>query len=263
MNSTKKPLILVGAILLALSGLASFDNLKILPSRLRWLTSPDNSLVPLTILDLISMLAVTLGSLGLAIWAFIAKNPKTLRVPALAVLSAGPVLAIGIDCYWFIQGNNFLVSFFQTYSWATRIAAAAAVFPSLVGAGLVALGAFTAKPLTQAAPTANRFDPTTGEPIQQPVAAAPGTIAQDGLPVSNLPQLAFILGILTPLIGVILGAVSLNQMKLGQISRVNEKQARNGILIGSILMGVSFVFSIILIVVSVILAAKAYNPYSY
>ena len=234
-----------------------------------WLTAPENQAPILTAFFIVQKVAMIVASIAAPVAVFV-KNDKRLVIAIIASVAflSVPYNVIS-DLLWSIQTGasfNFFNSLFDlgwqsTWWWIFEILG---FFLALVGLVLYLVSfkvKFAPKPAT--APAANRFDPMTGEPIQQPVAATPGTIAQDGLPVSNLPQLAFILGILTPLIGVILGAVSLNQMKLGQISRVNEKQARNGILIGSILMGVGFVFSIILIVVSVILAAKAYNPYSY
>jgi len=242
LRATQKPQILIGAILLALAGLASIDNLTSLPQAFNWLTNPDNTFVTATVIDIISMLAITLGSVGLAIWAFVAKTPKVLGIPAIIVIVFGPVLAIGLDVYWLTQGSPFLEAFFQTYGGLGRVSASSSAFTGLIGAGLVAAGAFSMKPVA-AAPavtmqtTAGAFDLSTGQPL-----------APSGQTQSNLPMIALILAFFVPLAGVIVGHISLNQMKQGLISSQNIGMAKTGLILGYVFMGLSFVFGILIFV---------------
>lgn len=228
---------------MALAGVASIDNLTSLPQLFDWLSSPDNPFVTATVIDIISMLAITLGSVGLAIWTFVAKTPKVLGVPAIILVVFGPVLAIGLDVYWLTQGSPFLEAFFQTYGSPGRVAASTSVFTGLIGAGLVAAGSLSTKPVS-AAPAAlatpmptmsGAFDPSTGQPL-----------APTGQAQSNLPMIALILAFFVPLAGVIVGHISLNQMKQGLISSQNIGMAKTGLILGYVFMGLSFVFGILI-----------------
>ena len=242
MRATQKPQILIGAIFLALASLASIDNLISLPNTFDWLTNVDNTFVPATVIDIFSMIVITVSSAGLAIWAFVAKTPKVLGVPAIILIVAGPVCAIGVNLFWLTQGSPFLEAFFQTYGGPGRIAASTSVFISLIGASLVAAGAFSAKPEV-ASPTVTipaavgAFDPRTGQPI-----------APTGGTQSNLPLIALILAFVVPLGAVIVGHISLSQMKQGLISSQNIGMAKTGLILGYVFIGLGFVFGIIFVV---------------
>lgn len=171
MRATQNPVILIGAIILTLAGLSSIDNLISLPGILTWLSNPENTLVPATIADIFSMLVVTLGSIALAVWAFVSTNPRVLGIPAIVVMIAGSVFGFGLDVFWLLQGSSLVDAFLQTYGGVPRIAAATAVFTSFFGAGLIAVGAFSGRPGASATPApapaaTNNFDPETGLPLK-------------------------------------------------------------------------------------------------
>lgn len=260
MGARQKPIILIGAILLVLASVSSIDNLTSMPNSLNWLTSPDNNFVPATALDILSMLVITIGSAGLAIWALVAKTPKVLGIPAIAFIVAGPVIAIGLNLYFVSLGDSFIDAFFQTWGGPWRIAASGSVFTSLIGAGLVAAAAFRSKPgvanSQASAPVAGgSFDPMTGERI----APAPAYVdpTADGVE-SNLPLAALILAFFVPLAAVIVGHISLSQMKQGLISSRNLGMAKAGLILGYVFIGLGFLLGIILSVVYVLAMSRGY-----
>jgi hypothetical protein len=80
--------------------------------------------------------------------------------------------------------------------------------------------------------------------------AAPGTFP------SNLPIFALVGAFIFPIVGVVLGHISLSQMKRGQIVSDNRGLALAGMVIGYVFIGLSFIFGIILIVALVINASR-------
>ena len=260
MRFTKQPIFAVALALLAISAVVSWNNVPTAFGLFQWFgqVGPQN-LVPLT-LDILYRFASVFGALAVVVLGAVAKDVRSAKWAAFAVGIIGPFASIILGIYWITQGSSPKDAFFAPGGWA--LAADIAIWVELAAVVLFAIGLLISKeaPKTVAEVSVNRFDPATG----QPIAAAPtAPVASDNLPLSNLPQLAFVFGIVAPLVGVIIGFVALNQMKTGLISRVNEKQARNGILIGFILIGVSIFVSIILVIVSVILAASAFNSYGY
>ena len=80
--------------------------------------------------------------------------------------------------------------------------------------------------------------------------AAPGTFP------SNLPIFALVGAFIFPIVGVVLGHISLSQMKRGQIVSDNRGLAVAGMVLGYVFIGLSFIFGIILIVALVINASR-------
>jgi len=108
----------------------------------------------------------------------------------------------------------------------------------------------------------NRFDPMTGEKLE-PVATQPnggqnfGTArTPDGLRYSSMPLVAFILAFFSPLVAIILAYVSLSQMKYGQVSRVNEGQAKTALILGWVFFGLSMLFGIIWGIIAGVAASR-------
>ncbi|MCX8530497.1 MAG: DUF4190 domain-containing protein [Rhodoluna sp.] len=111
-------------------------------------------------------------------------------------------------------------------------------------------GGAISQPVVQSNASANRFDPMTGQPIA-PVAPA-------GQATSNLPLIALILAFFVPLAAVIVGHISLNQMKQGLISSANLGMAKAGLILGYVFIGLSFIFGIIFAVVYVTVLSRQY-----
>lgn len=100
----------------------------------------------------------------------------------------------------------------------------------------------------QSTPVANQFDPMTGERIAPAgyVAPAPSYVAPPaGLAPSNLPMIALILAFFAPLGAVIVGHISLNQMKQGQISSENLGMAKTGLILGYVFTGLGVILGIL------------------
>ena len=72
-------------------------------------------------------------------------------------------------------------------------------------------------------------------------------LGHDGAPVSNLPIFALVGAVILPLVGIILGHISLRQMKRGCISSQNRSLATIGLVLGYVFTVLSiFVFIIYL-----------------
>lgn len=65
---------------------------------------------------------------------------------------------------------------------------------------------------------------------------------------SNLPVFSLVAAFIVPVAAVILGHISLSQMKRGQIVSDNRGLALAGLILGYVFIGLSFIFGIILIV---------------
>jgi uncharacterized membrane protein YidH (DUF202 family) len=267
----KNPLILASVIALGIStALAAYQFFAYLSNRIDWITSSDNAAPVLAIIvavfdflcivgPIVALLLIARNlkpRIVLAIYIFVvfAGIPFGLLVNTIYSAIANYPIDFGQMLGWYFNMNwaDFQIPFNEKLSDFSNFFGFIALVLYVIGM----LIKTSAKP--GAAAPAPRFDPMTGEPIAQPVAAAP---VINGAPVSNLPQTGFILAIFLPLVGVIISHIALNQMKLGLISNVNEKQAKNGLLIGYILMGVGLVLSVIFTIVAVVAAATAFNSY--
>jgi hypothetical protein len=241
---------LAGLILIGLSVLVSFWTLVSLPS----IVSSIRDLfffggTPLFAVaygaNLISDQVAFFGAIAVIVSVLVAKNKKSLRLFVLVVGIAGPGLALITDFLWLFQGGSFAQAFFGLGLYFPIQLRVLATFPAIAGFILLFLGlsSMTAAPASQPAQE-NRFDPMTGQPIVAPVAAPAGAGAQ-----SNLPMIALILAFFVPLAAVIVGHISLNQMKQGLISSANQSMAKTGVILGYVFIGLGFLFGIIFAVV--------------
>jgi hypothetical protein len=63
-----------------------------------------------------------------------------------------------------------------------------------------------------------------------------------------------------PIVGVVLGHISLSQMKKGQIPADNRGLALAGMILGYIFIGIGFIASII-VIIALIVSAASLNSY--
>ena len=73
---------------------------------------------------------------------------------------------------------------------------------------------------------------------------------------SNLPIFALVGSFIFPIVGVILGHISLSQMKRGQIASDNRGLALAGMILGYVFIGLSFIVGIIVTVALIINASR-------
>jgi hypothetical protein len=76
--------------------------------------------------------------------------------------------------------------------------------------------------------------------------------------LSNLPMFALIGAFIVPLAGIILGHLSLNYMKKGQLSTQNKGMATAGLIIGYAFVGLGFLVGLILFIVLIVSAATGF-----
>lgn len=145
--------------------------------------------------------------------------------------------------FWFDQTFETTLTSVGNVLWVLALIAAVV---SLLIKPKVAVA--TVEVATQSAPVANQFDPMTGERIAPAgyVAPAPSYVAPPaGLAPSNLPMIALILAFFAPVGAVIVGHISLNQMKLGQISSENLGMAKTGLILGYLFTGLGVILGIL------------------
>jgi Domain of unknown function (DUF4190) len=260
MRLTKQPILAIAVGLFAISALASWKNVEDAINLFQLFGQiPASYYFQLTV-DILFSLVTVFGALAVVLWASIAPNASTAKWVVLVVTLLGPFASIGMSIYWMTQGSSFINAFFGNEGW--KLAADIFVFVELIAAVLFAIGLLNAKkPVaetvaaqnTPAQTSPNRFDPMTGEPIAAPVAAPVGSGAQ-----SNLPLVALILAFFVPLAAVIVGHISLNQMKQGLISSANQGMAKAGLILGYVFIGLGFLFGIIFAVVYASILSRQY-----
>jgi hypothetical protein len=86
--------------------------------------------------------------------------------------------------------------------------------------------------------------------------AAQQTAGQSNL--TNLPMFALIGAFIIPLAGIILGHLSLNYMKKGQLSTQNKGMATTGLILGYVFVGLGFLTGLILFIVLIVSAASGF-----
>ena len=258
----KNPVLLAAAIIAAASSIGYAWLFAYIQNRIDWASSSDNPLPALTVIG--TIIDYSRVFIPVIIFVLLAKNAKKSLVMAsfLTLAVFGIPVDILIDVIWAAATQGSFNLGYSLWWWNPEYMVAnvmqAGDYLAIVAAVLAVIG-LNIKQNSLA--TAPKFDPMTGQPIAQPVAQPVYAQGSNGAPFSNLPQVGFILAILMPLVGVIISHVALSQMRAGQISNVNEKQAKNGLLIGYILMGVGFIVSVIVIIGVVIFAAASYNSY--
>jgi hypothetical protein len=73
-----------------------------------------------------------------------------------------------------------------------------------------------------------------------------------------MPTIALVLAFFVPLAGVIVGHISLNQMKQGLISSANQSTAKTAMILGYVFIGLGFVFGVIFAVVYSLILTRGY-----
>ena len=112
MKSNLKPLILSGAILVAVAVLMSFRTFTEIPYMFRNFSFMADNNVPAMVrfasfLDFISIHAIAIGGLGLVLIAFLVKTPSVTRIAAIAYGVFGPIFGLLSSTLWtFFSGNN-------------------------------------------------------------------------------------------------------------------------------------------------------------
>lgn len=250
---------IVGVSLIGLSLLMSYATLTNLPQvaeNISLITSPfPDALLRIAVsLDIVSNHIFFLGAIVLIIAFFVSKRTSSLVIPILVVTFFGPILSLLSNILWLIQGESFGSAFFgleADFAYQLRVLA---TYPALAGF-IVLLSALKPRSKLVVAPSSNRFDPMTGEPIAAPQFAQP---ASTGGAESNLPLAALILAFFVPLAAVIVGHISLSQMKQGLISSRNVGMAKAGLILGYVFIGLGFLLGIIFAVVYAIAMSRGY-----
>ncbi len=257
MRFTKQPIFAAALALFAVSAVVSWYNVPTAFGLVHWYgqISPEQ-LVPLTI-DITYRLASVFGALAVVIWGVIAKDVRSAKWAAFALGLFGPFASIALGAYWISQGSEPIKAFFSPEGW--ELAADIAIWVEIVAVILFVVGLVIRKdkPKTAAEVSVNRFDPETGLPLAAPASAAAAPSSAGAL--SNMPTIALVLAFFVPLAGVIVGHISLNQMKQGLISSANQSTAKTATILGYVFIGLGFIFGIIFAVVYGIMLSNLYR----
>jgi peptidyl-prolyl cis-trans isomerase B (cyclophilin B) len=97
------------------------------------------------------------------------------------------------------------------------------------------------------------------EALGTPTSVSNNQVYSTGSTPSNLPLFALVGSFFFPIVGVVLGHISLSQMKRGQIVSDNRGLAVGGIVLGYVFIGLSIIVGIVLVVALIINA----SPNSY
>jgi hypothetical protein len=97
-----------------------------------------------------------------------------------------------------------------------------------------------------------------GAPAKTQPAQAPATVSTSQSNLTNLPMFALIGAFIIPLAGIILGHLSLNYMKKGQLSTQNKGMATAGLILGYVFVGLGFLTGLILFIVLIVSAATGF-----
>ena len=84
------------------------------------------------------------------------------------------------------------------------------------------------------------------------VSGAPSALSSPQSNLNNLPLFALIGAFVIPLAGIILGHLSLNYMKKGQLSDQNQGMAKTGLILGYVFVGLSFIVGLVIAVALVV-----------
>ena len=198
-----------------------------------------------------AVIALPIGGLAVGLVSILGKNKLALLLLSTAYFVA--VLPVSwlaqyltYNGYWFCWGISFMDvrnEFNDTpTSWLMFAGFTVAFIAGVVAALAKSSGTPTLSSDDQAG--VNQGYTQTTQP------AAPGTFP------SNLPIFALVGAFIFPIVGVVLGHISLSQMKRGQIVSDNRGLALAGMVIGYVFIGLSFIFGIILIVALVINASR-------
>jgi hypothetical protein len=95
-------------------------------------------------------------------------------------------------------------------------------------------------------------------PQSSPAAQIPAAQTTGQSNLTNLPMFALIGAFIIPLAGIILGHLSLNYMKKGQLSTQNKGMATTGLILGYVFVGLGFLTGLILFIVLIVSAASGF-----
>jgi hypothetical protein len=258
MNAKFNSKTIVGLSLLGLAVLMSYATLIELPrigQVFAWIMDRKYPLARIHgAINLVSDHAFFIGAVVLVILFVVSKSPASLFFPTIILAILGPGLSLVGSLIFVTQGYNFAEAFLGQYSDLGYQLRMLGTYPAL--AGLILL-LTSLKPRSKSiVPTStSRFDPMTGEPIVASPTVQP--VANGGVE-SNLPLVALILAFFVPLAAVIVGHISLSQMKQGLITSRNLSMAKAGLILGYVFIGLGFLLGIIFAVVYVLAMSRGY-----
>ena len=285
---TKNIPALIAVIATGVLGLADLLNWRNLGEQIGWINDPMSGPYLATNLAFLISTAIAIVGAGLVVaLAFLRFNPV---VNLIAIVAVAFVAKVVPNIIWLTQDMNnglpvdgqLLIKAFIWTDWNEATMTDSVLrFLWWIPIVLAAIAIITGKTNAAAptAPVANgfAFDPNTGQPISQPAglssfaSAAAGyqtpqtatsaPVAQDGKPVSSMPLTALILSFIVPVVGLILAYISLNQIKLGQASRVNEGQAKTALIISWVFIGIGMISSVLIGIGYAVMVSNRYGGY--
>jgi hypothetical protein len=199
-----------------------------------------------------------LGTWFVIIWSIVAPllaifaaiSPALKVKPQLTLLLVAATLTIVLllepltSLFWSIQAQRPIgletlrQAFFPGFDQSVNIGRSLATVFGILGAISLAI-AFTVKP--KASPSPESFAQVPSNQAIPGAASPSQNFSQSGQVPSAYPTLTLVLAFFSPVIAVILGHVTLNHMRRGLISSANISNAKAGLIVGYVFIGLGFI----------------------
>jgi hypothetical protein len=254
------PLRIVAAILYFLVAVTSLFNGELLnlPYNYQFLETLPLEFQVFIIHHTFSLIAIPLGAIGLGLIALLSKKKALLLILAIAYF----VLIAPLS--WILQLFIAENSEYWVVLWTMPFTDTTADW-SDGPFGIANLVGFTLALLVAIVASVTSSNPAPATFASEAVLVNPTSVPNDqtysaSSTVSNLPIFALVGAFFFPIVGVVLGHISLSQMKKGQIPADNRGLALAGMILGYVFIGISFIASII-VIIALIVSAASLNSY--
>lgn len=229
MKSTQKPLVTAALVGLIVSSVAAFTDWFLIADMLFPISDSEIPAQELSVLTVISQVAVIFGSAALAIMGFFTKSLSSLRIPSLVLFFSGFGLWLAAPIPYVFESLQEVtqdpIFFLKTFYFPPDAGSlTTGVYLSAVSSIVLFLNAndqTAGRVETQLAQSTSE-NSSYPNSSQQPMSASK----------SPLPLLALVLAFFFPVISIVLGHVALNQMKRGQIASDQRGLAIAGLVLG-------------------------------
>jgi hypothetical protein len=254
------PLRIVAAILYFLVAVTSLFNGELLnlPYNYQYFDDQPLEVQVFIIHHTFSLIAIPLGAIGLGLIALLSKKKALLLILSIAYFVLIAPLSWILQLFIAANYEGWVVLWTMPFMdtngyWSDG----PFVIAKLVGFTLALLLAIVAS-----VTSANSAPATVASEavLVNPTSVPNGQTYSAGSTVSNLPIFALVGAFFFPIVGVVLGHISLSQMKKGQIPSDNRGLALAGLILGYVFIGIGFIASII-VIITLIVSAASLNSY--
>jgi hypothetical protein len=259
-TSAIKPLRIVAAILYFLVAVISIFNAELinLTYNFQFVASSELAVQAVIYHHAVSLIAIPLGAIGLGLTALLSKKKALLLILSIAYFVL--IAPLSWILQLFIAANNEYWVVLWTMPFMDTIADW-----SDGPFGIAKLVAFTLALVLAIIASVTSSNPAPATFASEAVLVNPTSVPNDqtysaSSTVSNLPIFALVGAFFFPIVGVVLGHISLSQMKKGQIPADNRGLALAGMILGYVFIGIGFIASII-VIIALLVSAASLNSY--